>query len=123
MLRSILAVIVGFVVWSVLWVGSDAVLSAVSADYAEGLKNFSTSILLIGIVRSVIISIIAGYVTAFIAGNQAKVLAVFALGVLLLVFGILVQASVWNQIPIWYHLVFLALLIPMSLLGGRFRTA
>jgi TRAP-type C4-dicarboxylate transport system permease small subunit len=41
------------------------------------------------------------------------------LGILLLAFGILVQVVAWNYMPIWYHLIFLALLIPMTMIGGK----
>jgi hypothetical protein len=30
-----------------------------------------------------------------------------------------VQASAWSALPLWYHLPFLALLVPACLLGGR----
>ena len=42
-----------------------------------------------------------------------------ALGLALLAVGIAVQAGYWDVLPIWYHLIFLALLLPMAALGGR----
>ena len=80
MLKSILAVIVGFVLWAILWVGSDAVLRIISPEwYGAELKSFSSTILLISLVRSVIISLISGYVAALIAGRSSMT-TVFALG-------------------------------------------
>jgi hypothetical protein len=40
---------------------------------------------------------------------------------LLLLTGIFVQASVWTLMPIWYHVPFLALLVPIAVIGGRAR--
>jgi hypothetical protein len=31
------------------------------------------------------------------------------------------EASYWDMTPVWYHLVFLALLVPTTVLGGRLR--
>lgn len=121
MLQMILGIFVGFVVWSILWVGSDALLKAVWTDYAESVNagNFSFGILMLSLVRSIICSVLAGYITASIATDSSK--AVPILGVLLLIVGILVQAGVWKSIPIWYHLIFLILLIPMTILGGMIK--
>ncbi len=33
--------------------------------------------------------------------------------------GIAVQAGVWNLMPVWYQVAFLALLVPVSAVGGR----
>ncbi len=35
--------------------------------------------------------------------------------------GMSVQAAVWNLMPVWYHLVFLGLLVPGCLLGARLK--
>jgi hypothetical protein len=47
----------------------------------------------------------------------------FALGIVQLVIGIFVQTMYWHVIPTWYHLTFLALLIPGILLGARMRSS
>lgn len=121
MLKNIFAVIGGFVLWSAFWVVSDLTLLVISPDwYGEGLKNFSNSVLLISLARSIFISVIAGYVAALVA-RQYQMQTALVLGVLLFAFGVYVQAQFWNQIPLWYHLTFLALLIPMTLLGAKLR--
>jgi hypothetical protein len=63
---------------------------------------------------------VSGYVTARIVGVAWAFPAV-ALGVLLLATGVLVQLKLWYLIPLWYHLAFLLVLIPMTLLGARLR--
>ena len=131
MLRIILGAIAGFVVWSILWVGGDAVFMALSTSYKEYLEGFNnalmtkepfeinTPILFLTLIKSFICSIISGVVTALIAKENTK--STILLGILLLTFGIFIQSIYWNYLPLWYHLAFLLMLIPMSFLGGKLR--
>ena len=132
MLRIILGVIAGFIAWSILWLGSDQLLISLSKDwygnhqyaFQAAMVNKSsftadTTILLLHLVRAVIISIMAGFIAAMVANENRR--APLILGVLLLLFGIGVQAMAWSYIPIWYHIIFLGLLIPMTILGGRMK--
>jgi high-affinity K+ transport system ATPase subunit B len=131
MLRIVIAAIIGFVVWSILWIGSDAVFMAISPSYKQYLEGFqkaletktpfevSITILLLTLVKSFICSIIAGLMTALIAKENMK--STLILGILLLAFGIFIQSIYWNYIPLWYHLSFLLMLIPMSVFGGKLK--
>jgi uncharacterized membrane protein (DUF485 family) len=132
MLRIVLGVIAGFVLWSILWVGGDAVLSAISPgwwgrtslEFRAAVENktpysLDSIVLILLLVKSVVISVISGFVTATIAGENAK--STLVLGILLVLFGIFIQSIYWNYMPLWYHLSFLLLLIPMSMLGGKLR--
>jgi hypothetical protein len=119
--RIILGVIVGFIVWSILWVGSSEILMVASTDYAKSMEtmNFSSGMLIFSLIRSFICSIAAGFVAVLLAKEFFK--TTLGLGILLLVFGIFVQIGVWDKIPVWYHLIFLALLIPLTMLGGNLK--
>ncbi len=131
MLRIVIAAIIGFVVWSILWVGSDAVFMAISPWYKESLEGFQkaletktpfevpSTLLIISLIRSVLFSIISGLITALISQESSKA-PLFA-GVLLLAFGIFIQSIYWNYVPLWYHIPFLLLLIPMTVLGGKLK--
>jgi hypothetical protein len=132
MVRMILAVVVGFIAWSILWVGTDMFLGSISPEWygahqaglATAMTNtmpysVDSTILMIGIVRSLIISFIAGFLTAYIAGENIR--PTLLLGILLLIVGILVQAMQWNYIPLWYHVIFLILLVPATVFGGMLR--
>ena len=132
MLRIILGVVVGFIAWSILWVGSDQMLILFSPDwYGIHQHTFqaamfnetpftpNTTILLMHLGRAAIISIMAGFLAAMVAGENRR--APLILGVLLLLFGAAVEAAAWSFLPVWYHLVFLALLIPLTILGGRVK--
>lgn len=133
MLRIILGVIAGFIVWSIVWIGMDALLSAISPDwfgriFAEFqiavsrnetfMPPVSVSIYLI--FQGVLCSLVSGFTAAAIAKEKRK--STLALGVLLLVMGIFVEAINWKYFPIWYHAAFLLLLIPATVLGGKLKT-
>jgi hypothetical protein len=130
MLRIILGAVAGFIVWSILWGGSDTLLKIVSPDWwgknLQGMEDFynnkqpytaDMTILILSLVRSFICSIISGFVAARIARENTK--SPLLLGVMLLAFGIFVQTLFWNVIPLWYHITFLILLIPVTVLGGK----
>ncbi len=121
MLKISLGVVVGFIVWSILWVGFDAVLRTVWTSYDESAKamKFSSSMLLVPLILSAVVSLISGYVAALVAKENTK--SPLVLGVLLLIVGIFVQIGVWDKIPLWYHLTFWILLIPMTILGGKLK--
>jgi len=120
-MKRFLAVIAGFVLWSVLWLCFNVGLhkfGLLPAALTQPMTDVSPlAALLIG---SVVISIISGYIAAAIAGAPSAP-AVAILGVLLLLTGIYFQSRVWQLMPIWYHLAFLVLLIPMCLAGARLR--
>ena len=131
MARMVFGVIAGFIVWSILWVGSDAVFSLISTEWGRTSTEFrqavadktpytlSSTVLIALLIKSFIVSIISGFTTALIAKENTK--STFVLGILLLLFGIFVQISHWNYMPLWYHIPFLIFLIPMAILGGKFR--
>ncbi len=117
--RIIGGVVVGFIVWSIIWMGSHEILALVSDRYAAAVieGQFTTGDLIIALFRSALASVVAGWAAVMIAGEFSK--TAVALGVLLLVVGILVQISSWSMFPVWYHLVFLVSLIPVTIAGGR----
>lgn len=123
MVKIILGVIAGFVVWSILWVAADAVLRTISTTYDESAKtmNFTSTLLIVPLVLTAIVSIISGFIAAFIAKENQK--SPLILGVILLIVGIFVQMGYWEQIPLWYHLTFWILLVPMTILGGKLKSA
>lgn len=121
MWSGILGVIAGFLVWSVLWVGGNQLLTrALPAAFRPDGSTNSVGVLLLLLVASVIISVISGYLAARIAG-ATSMNYVWGLAVLLLLVGGFVQAGAWTLLPLWYHLLFLGLLIPATLAGGWLR--
>lgn len=118
--RMIAGVIVGFIVWSIIFVGGESLMRVVAPGTVAPLDATyvdSTMLLLGYLIRSIIASIVAGFTAVLISGEFSKTTLI--LGLVFLVVGILVQASAWNMLPVWYHLTFLILLIPMTILGGK----
>lgn len=118
MVRSILAVLAGMVVWAALWVPGSLWLGSLFPGAVEPDQPITnTTLLLIWLVLSVVLSVLAGYVTGAIARtNRAK--HGLALGIVQLAIGLGVQISAWDLMPLWYHVPFLALLIPANVYGA-----
>lgn len=119
--NPLLAVVLGFVVWTVLWLAGNQFLFADAAalvESGEALEATGTLLSILGL--SVVCSIGAGITLRFLAKGDRKAWVV--LSGLLLAVGISVQGSSWNLMPVWYHLAFLILLAPGVRIGaGRFE--
>jgi len=119
--RVALGAIAGVVLWSVLWLGGNAVAVSATPDLiATGERVDHLGVLLGYLGWSMILSVLAGYVTAALAGTGAM-RTVWILAFVLLAMGIFFEMSSWDLTPTWYHVVFLALLVPMTVLGGRMK--
>lgn len=135
MLRIIISVIGGFFAWMTVWVGSEKVLSAIfpngygvhqaafQAAVENGTSGFTvdTTLLLIHLVQGLIVSVMAGALAALIAGETKR--APLLLGILLIAFGLLIVVLSWPYVPVWYHVIFTAMLLPMTIAGGRLITS
>ena len=119
MARLILAFILAPVVWGVVMFGGTLLIRLVYADVGDT-GPFPISYLLMALVGSVIYSLVAGFTGAAVAGGDATRAGLVA-GVALLLVGLGVQISSWDLLPVWYHLVFLALLIPATVVGAHLK--
>ena len=132
MLRIVLGVIAGFFGWAILWFGGEKVLSAIWAEFGAHQLAFQaaiehgspftadTTILLMHIVLGSIVSVISGFLAALIAGENKRTPLI--LGFLLVAFGLLKVVMSWPYVPVWYHVIFTAILLPMTIVGGRLRS-
>jgi hypothetical protein len=119
--RTIIAVLAGAAIWAILWVGGTQAAAAEFPNLLAAGQPVTHGGALVGlIIYSVLLSVLAGYVTAAVATGD-RMRAVWVLAVLQLAIGVMVEASAWNLTPVWYHLVFLALLIPGAVYGGTVR--
>lgn len=129
MLRIVLGVIGGFISWLIVWVGVEKILSAIWPAFGVHQRAFQTAIteggeftadttmLLTHIVMGSIVSVMAGSVAALVAGENAR--APLGVGILLLLMGVLKAVMSWPHVPIWYHVIFTAILLPMAVIGGK----
>ena len=132
MVRIVLGFIAGFFAWMIVWFGSEKILSAIwpafgvhQQAFEEAIKNggqftADTTMLLTHIVLGSIVSVMSGFLAALIAGENIR--APLVLGFLLLAVGLLKVVMSWPYVPIWYHVIFTAVLLPMAILGGKLKT-
>lgn len=129
MLRIVLGVIAGFIAWMIVWIGIEKILSAIwpafgvhQGAFEDAVKNggqFTPDItmLLTHVIVGSIVSVMAGYLSALIAGENSR--APLVVGILLLLMGIMKAVMSWQHVPMWYHVIFTIMLLPMAILGGR----
>ena len=130
MLRIVLGVVAGFFAWIIVWVGVEKILSAVLPEWYGvpqqafqaaiengGAFTAETRLLVSHIVIVPIVSALSGFLAALAAGENAR--APLALGFVLLVVGLAKAYMSWPYVPLWYHVLFTALLLPMAIAGGR----
>jgi uncharacterized membrane protein (DUF485 family) len=133
MIRIVLGVIGAFIAWVMVWFGSEKILSAIwpegfgahQSAFQAAVENHTeftanTNLLLIHIVLGSIVSVLSGFLAALIAGENVN--APMAFSVLLLAFGVLKAVMSWRYTPVWYQIIFTALLVPMAIVGGKLYT-
>ncbi|HEV8593431.1 MAG TPA: hypothetical protein VGQ55_15105, partial [Pyrinomonadaceae bacterium] len=128
MVRIVLGVIAGFIAWLIAWVGTEKIVSAIWPAFGTHQAAFQTAItdggqftadttmLLTHIVMGSIISVMSGAVAALIAGGNSR--APLFVGILLLAMGIMKAVMSWQYVPVWYHVIFTAMLLPLAIVGG-----
>jgi hypothetical protein len=118
MKRPILAFAVGLVAWVLVISVLNRALRVFVLGYAaaEPTMSFTLGMLSARLVIAALTSIIAGAVAAWIAPSSPRVPVL--LGTALLVAFIPIHVQLWSLFPFWYHLVFLATLIPLVVLGS-----
>lgn len=134
MLRMLLSVVAGFFVWAFAWGGVEVILSAIWPDWfgahqraftaaikSGGQFTADTGILCIQIVLGAAAALLAGFVAAWIAREPKR--APLIVGLLLTAVGVLKAAMSWPFVPVWFHIVFTVLLLPMAVWGGRLKAA
>ena len=119
MTRAILGVIAGYAAWTVLWLAGNAIVFGVVDDVVASGESFTAVGPLVGVLAlSIVCSVGAGLSAAMVANERANVV-VLVTGVLLLLTGVAVQLGVWRLMPVWYHLTFLLLIVPVCVAAGR----
>ena len=76
--------------------------------------------LLMNIVLGSIVSVMSGFLAALIAGENKR--SPLVLGFLLLALDLLMVVMSWRHVPLWYGVIFTAMLIPMTIMGGKLKT-
>ena len=121
MLRSIIAIVFGFVFIGALAYGADAVLRAVMPSaFSPSGRVDSVPILLLTQAYVIVFAVTGCYLAARLAASRPLAHALI-LGALGLAFNVMNTVLLWNTAPAWYHVMALALVMPAAWLGGRLR--
>lgn len=121
MIKSIWAVVAGFVTVVVLSMATDKVLEAtgIFPPPTDGL--FVTWMLALALVYRTVFTILGGYVTALLAPQNAMK-HVWVLAILGQIGGVIGVVAGWNLSSHWYPIALALLAIPSVWLGGWLRT-
>ncbi len=118
MLRTILGVVAGVIVWHVVVLAVSFCIAALAPDFAAALKahaDVMAQAARLGI--SVLATLVAGFTAAKIGrdGLRAPLIA----GIVMLAIYVPYHLTIWTQFPLWYHLTFFVSLPVLSVVGGR----
>jgi hypothetical protein len=119
MKRQIAGVLAGLIAWFVVATAINFALRMSWAEYAMAEKpmTFTLGMQFARLVTGAVASLCAGFAAAWIAKGSGT--AVKVLGALLLLLFLPVHYGLWDKFPTWYHVVFLASLVPLTLLGAK----
>ena len=117
--RALLAVVAGLVAWFALGTLGNFVIRALVPDYAavEKAMNFTLPMLWVRLALGAACTVAGGAACTVIARQWTTPRYLLALVVVLLF--IPVHIGLWTRFPVWYHLLFLGSLVPLTLLGAR----
>lgn len=130
MLRIALGVIAGFFAWVVIWVGIEKILVTILPEWygapqlafqeaieKGGQFTAETRLLISHIMIASVVAAMSGFLAALVAAENKR--APTILGLLLLAIGLLKVVMSWPYVPVWYHVIFTAILFPLAILGGK----
>lgn len=119
MAKTILGVVAGLVVWVIVVIVAGMIMRGAWPEYARvaDAMTFTLPMMFARLVIGGLATLAAGLVTALVA--RRSMLAKLMPGVLLLVAFIPQHVMLWDKFPVWYHLTFLASLVPLTYLGGK----
>jgi len=117
-IKPILGVVAGLVVWIVLASVAGLILRGSWPEYAQvaASMTFTLSMKIARLAIGALATVAAGMVTRAVARSTAAGVVV---GAVLLVVFIPEHVQLWDKFPVWYHLTFLLSLVPLSYFGGR----
>ena len=118
MWKAVVAVVAGFILWSVIWVGGNQLLARLSPKHFQPPSGESPSVtaLIVMLALAVVCSVASGALAGRIW--RQGMAHVWVLSGILLAVGIMVERGYWTVLPLWYHLAFLAILVPLTIAGG-----
>lgn len=119
MIRAIGAMIAGVVAWEAVVLLATFAGRLVWPAYAvvEQQRAFALDMLLSRLAVGVLATLAFGAVVTWVArGDRTMIRGIIALALL---YSVVDHIIVWDQFPVWYHLLYLAYIVPLAVIGGR----
>jgi hypothetical protein len=119
MTKNIVGVVAGLGVWVIVATVAGFIMRVSWPSYASvaSAMTFTLPMMIARLSIGALATIAMGIVTASIAKS---VIVRLMPGVLMLLIFIPEHVMLWEKFPVWYHLVFLLSLVPLTYLGSRF---
>ena len=119
MARAITGVVTGLVAWILIATIGNLAVRAAWPGYAEveAAMKFTPEMMMCRLLVGALSSLGAGWLAARITNQNSG--AIYALAGILFVSVAPVHYALWEKFPRWYHIVFLASLAVMTVLGAR----
>jgi hypothetical protein len=119
MIKMIAGIVAGLIAWIIVATIGNLMFRVAWPGYAEAEISmmFTLAMMVARLLLGTLSSLCAGFVVAWITkrnGMGAKVL-----GIVVTAMFFPVHYLLWDKFPIWYHVIFLASLFPLTLLGAR----
>ncbi len=119
MMRNFTAIVAGLATFTVVEVIASQIARTMWPAYALAFptRAYTLDMLLARQAAGMLCAISAGAVAAQVSkGNKRSVLLT---GLLMLLIAVVWHIRIWDQYPVWYHLLLFAYLVPLVVLGGR----
>lgn len=117
--RTIAGILLAMAAWMVIALGAGAVMRQLWTAYAAAAATMAFTGPMLGarLALGALATGAAGAVAARVAPRSRWV--AWSTGVALLVLFVPQHVTLWAVFPVWYHVLFLASLVPLCGLGGR----
>lgn len=120
MLRSVLAIVAGFVLIGALTFATTAALQAAGVMPPQGQPLADPALLVLSLAYVAVYAIAGCYLAAWLAPSRPMRHALI-LGVLGLAFNVVTGLGMRGQVPDWYIAAGIVLTMPYAWIGGRLR--
>lgn len=119
MIRAIGAMIAGAIAWEAVVLLATFIGRLVWPAYSlvEKQRAFALDMLFSRLAVGAFATLAFGAVVTWIGRGDKKTIQIII--VLWLLYSVVDHYLVWDQFPVWYHLLYLAYIVPLALLGGR----
>lgn len=120
-MRSVLSVLAGSAAWTLFWLATSRWVTArFGRRFHDDGSIDDPALLLFLVSASLVFSLVAGWLVAWLVKRDELVHGL-GLGLWLLALGLFFQIQSWEFAPLWYHALFLALLVPGAAAGAWWR--